>query len=87
DGKKCVIGKARVIKRERIMTDAGEFDTFLVEPDLKHVGGIFRKSKNAKFHLWVTADTRRLVVKAKSRVTVGHFVAELVSTQRVPSSP
>lgn len=87
DGKKCVIGRARVIKRERIRVDAGAFDTFLVEPDLKHVGGIFKKGKNAKLHLWVTADTRRLVVKAKSRVTVGHFVAELVSTQGVSLSP
>jgi hypothetical protein len=83
DGKKCVIGRARVINRERIKVDAGEFDTFLVEPDLQHVGGIFKKGKDAKLHLWVTADERRLVVKAKSKVTVGHFVAELVSAQGV----
>jgi len=83
DGKKLVIGKARVIKRERVKVVAGKFDTFLIEPDLKHIGGIFRKSKNAKLRVWVTADDRRLVVKAKSRVIVGHFTAELVSMEGV----
>ena len=83
DGKKCVIGRARVIKREKVKVRAGEFDTFLVEPDLQHIGGIFERGKNAKLHLWVTADARRIVVKAKSKVAVGHFVAELVSTEGV----
>jgi hypothetical protein len=81
DGKKCVVGRARVIRRERIAVDAGEFDTYLVEPDLKHVGGVFKKGKDAKLHLWVTADDRRIVVKAKSQVVVGHFVAELLSAE------
>lgn len=82
-GKKLVIGKARVIKRERVKVVAGKFDTFLIEPDLKHIGGIFRKSKDAKLQVWVTADDRRLVVKAKSKVIVGHFTAELVSIEGV----
>ena len=81
DGKKCVVGRARVIRRESIEVDAGEFDTYLVEPDLKHVGGIFKRGKDAKLQLWVTADDRRIVVKAKSQVVVGHFIAELVSAE------
>ena len=83
DGKKCVIGKARVIKREKVKVRAGKFDTFLIEPDLRHIGGIFKKSKGAKLRLWVTADHRRIVVKAKSKVAVGHFTAELVSMERI----
>jgi len=83
DGKKCVIGTARVMRREKVTVEAGEFDTFLVEPDLQHVGGVFKKGKDAKLHLWVTADDRRIVVKAKSKVVVGHFVAELISTEGV----
>ena len=87
DGKNCVMGRARVIRREKVKIDAGEFDTFLVEPDLQHVGGIFKKSKDAKLQVWVTADDRRIVVKAKSSVAVGHFTAELVSAECVlPSS-
>ena len=83
DGKKCVMGRARVIKREDVSVAAGEFDAFLIEPDLRHIGGIFKKSKGAKLRVWVTADKRRIVVKAKSKVAVGHFTAELVSMEHV----
>ncbi len=79
DGKKCIIGKAFVIKKERIKLASGTYDTYLIEPELKHVGGVFEKSKNAKIQLWVTADKRRIPVKIKSKVVVGSFVGELVS--------
>ena len=79
DGKKCVIGKATVIKRETIRIASGTYDTYLIEPELKHIRGVFEKSKNAKIQLWVTADKRRLPVKIKSKVIVGTFVGELVS--------
>ena len=79
DGKKCVIGKARVIRRERIEVPIGIYDTYLVEPDLEHIGGVFRKSKDAKLQIWVTADNRRIPLRIKSKVIVGSFVAELIS--------
>ena len=79
DGKKCIIGKAFVIKKERIKLASGTYDTYLIEPELKHVGGVFEKSKNAKIQLWITADKRRIPVKIKSKVVVGSFVGELVS--------
>jgi len=80
DGKKCVIGKLQVIKREKIKVKSGTYDTWLIEPELKHVGGVFEKSKDAKLQLWVTADSRRMPVKIKSKVVVGSFVGELVSS-------
>lgn len=77
DGKKHVLGIAHVVRRERIRVPAGRFDTFLIEPDLRHVGGVFEKSPDAKLQLWVTADRRRLPVKLKSKVIVGSFTGEL----------
>ena len=82
DGKKCVQGRARVVKRETITIAGGTYDTFLVEPDLAHIGGVFEKSRDAKLEIWVTADSRRLPVKIRSKVVVGHFVAELVSAAK-----
>jgi len=79
DGKKFVIGEARVLKKEKIYAADEWHETFLVEPDLKHIGGVFKKSKNAKLRIWVTADKRHLPIKIKSKVAVGSFVAELVS--------
>jgi hypothetical protein len=79
DGKECIIGRLAVIKRETVHLKIGTYDTFLVEPELKHIGGVFEKSKNAKLQLWITADKRKIPVKIKSEVVVGSFVGELVS--------
>jgi hypothetical protein len=83
DGKKCVIGKATVAKREKITVANRTYDTYLVEPDLKHIGGVFEKSKKAKLEIWVTADTQRIPVKIRSKVIVGSFVAELISADGI----
>jgi hypothetical protein len=79
DGKECIIGRLSVIKRETIHVKSGTYDTYLIEPEIKHIGGVFEKSKNAKIQLWVTADKRKIPVKIKSKVVVGSFVGELVS--------
>jgi hypothetical protein len=52
-----------------------------VEPNLEHIGGVFKKSKDAKLKIWVTADSRRIPVKIKSKVAVGSFVGELMSVE------
>ncbi len=79
DGDKAVVGKARVIRRETITTPAGTFDTFLVEPEIKDIGGVFRKSPSATLQVWITADERRLPVRVKSKVVVGSFSMDLTA--------
>lgn len=79
DGKKCVMGRATVIRREKVEVSGRVHDTYLVEPDLEHIGGAFEQSRDAKLQIWVTADCRRIPVRIKSRVVVGSFVAELIS--------
>jgi hypothetical protein len=81
DGKKCVNGQARVVKKETIKVLCGWYETYLIEPDLKHVGGVFEKSKDAKIRIWVTADERRIPVKIASKVAIGSFVGELVAIE------
>ncbi len=81
DGKKCVIGRGTIVKRETITVPAGTYDTFLIEPDLKDVGGVFEKDKDANIHVWVTADSRHIPVKIKSKVAVGSFVGELTKVR------
>ncbi len=81
DGKKSIIGKTTIIKKETINVAGQTYLAFLFEPDIEHVGGVFEKSKNAKIKLWVTADTRKIPLKIKSKVVVGSFVGELVSAE------
>jgi hypothetical protein len=77
DGEKSVTGTAKVVRREHLSTKAGEFDTLLVEPDVRNIGGVFRKSPDATLQVWITDDARRIPVRVKSKVAVGHFSMEL----------
>jgi hypothetical protein len=83
DGNRCVVGRARIAKRETIKVAHTTYDTFLVEPDLRHIRGVFEKGKNAKFQIWIIADNRRIPVKIKSKVVVGSFVAELIASENL----
>lgn len=87
DGKKCLMGRAKVIKRETIAVRDKLYDTFLVEPDLEHLGGVFEKTKDAKLKIWVTADGTSVPVRIESELIVGSFVAELVSAETHPALP
>jgi hypothetical protein len=83
DGKRCVVGRARIVKRETIKVAHRTYDTFLAEPHLQRIRGVFEKSKDAKFQIWITADNRRIPVKVKSKVVVGSFVAELITAENL----
>lgn len=77
DGKRCILGKVKVIKEEKIKVQEKTYDTYLVEPELSHLRGVFEKSKNARLQIWVTKE-KRIPVRIKSKVIVGSFVAELI---------
>jgi len=78
DGKDNVIGRVNVIRKETIKIGKKKYETFLIEPELEHIKGVFEKSKNAKLQIWVSADNRQIPIRIKSKVVVGSFVGELV---------
>lgn len=79
DGKRNLPGIAKIIGNQTIETEAGQFETIIIDLDMKDVKGVFEKSRNAKIRIWVTDDHRHIMVKAKSKVVVGSFILELVS--------
>lgn len=79
DGKKCVMGVAKVIRREIIESFGVKYDTYLVEPDVKDLGGVFEKSQDAGIKIWVTADQKKIPIRFESKVAVGRFISQLVS--------
>lgn len=81
DGKKSVVGEAYVEGMEDIETPMGVITCFKVVLDIKHLSGVFKKSKNAELIVWFSADSRRIPVKVRSKVKVGHFSLELVDYQ------
>lgn len=82
DGNKNVIGRATILGRETMRLAGRSFETIQMQPELKHVGGVFEKDAKAKLQLWVSADDWQIPVKVQSKVIVGSFVAELVACER-----
>lgn len=78
DGKKIIKGYAIVTREETIKVGKfGKVKTFVVEPDLNGLGGIFSGSDDDKMEIWLTQGESKLPVKIKSKVKVGSFTAEL----------
>ena len=84
DGKRVISGTFREVRREKVRTPAGEFDTIVVEPDIKGIGGVFRRSKKATLRIWFTDDARRRPVRFYSEVAVGSFTMELIRLEHSP---
>ena len=87
DGVKCVIGSATVTGRERVTVPAGQFETLVVEPELRHIGGVFRKSEDAAIRVWITDDERHMPVMVASKVAVGRFFAVLTAFEGTACPP
>jgi len=85
DGKVSVMGEAYVEGAEDVETPMGVIPCFRVRLDVKHLSGVFRKSPDAELLVWFSADERRIPVKVRSKVAVGHFTMELVDYQ--PPAP
>ncbi len=78
DGKKWKMGRVTNRGRETLLIDDKEYDTFLLEPDIKDLSGVFKKSRDANLFIWMSADRRRIPVKVQSKVIVGSFTAEMI---------
>lgn len=77
DGKKSLVAEIDVLEKETIKVKAGSFDCLRVRPDVKDLGGIFSKSKDAHMDIWFSDDKHKLIVKMSSSVSVGRFKVEL----------
>ncbi|MFZ1984462.1 MAG: DUF3108 domain-containing protein [Desulfatitalea sp.] len=81
DGVKYIQGRGRIVQRQTLCIGDRTYDTFLIEPDMEHISGVFEKRKNAKIKVWVTADAKRIPVKVTSKAPVGTFVGELLTIE------
>jgi hypothetical protein len=75
DSKKQWRVEVEVLRKERITTRLGTFNTVVIKPRLKSEG-IF--DQKGEMLVWLTDDDRHLPVKMKSKVIVGSVSATLV---------
>ncbi|MDD2321142.1 MAG: DUF3108 domain-containing protein [Geobacteraceae bacterium] len=67
--------EVQVLRKEKIKTKLGTFDTIVIRP-LMHSEGIM--DKKGEMFIWLTDDSRLLPVKMKTKVKVGSVTATLV---------
>jgi hypothetical protein len=75
DNKKLWNVEVKVLRKEKIKTKLGSFDTIVIKPLMQSEGIMERKGD---MHIWLTDDERLLPVKMKTKVKVGSITATLV---------
>jgi hypothetical protein len=79
DGKKCVISRGRLINKERIKISDRFYDTYVIQPEMIGIEGLFDENQGARFTLWFKSDHTRVPVKINIEVFIGNIVCELSS--------
>ncbi len=75
DSKKVWEVEVKVLRREKIKTSLGRFDTLVIKPLMKSEG-IF--SRKGDIIIYLTDDSRRIPVMLKTEVLIGSVVATLI---------
>jgi hypothetical protein len=70
--------EVKVLRREKVKVQAGEFQCLVVEPILQ-TAGIFEQK--GTLTVWLTDDEVKMPVLMKSKVVIGSIVTELTSYQ------
>ncbi|HEX2799675.1 MAG TPA: DUF3108 domain-containing protein, partial [Thermoanaerobaculia bacterium] len=81
--------KASILEREKVETEAGTFDAFKVQPQLRE-NETAEDRNRGKLFLWFSDDERRLPVMAKTVMPIGSVTARLrkiVAGAKPPLSP
>ena len=55
------------------------FDTYVIQPEMLGIEGLFEENQDARFTLWLTSDPPRIPVKINIEVFIGNIVCELTS--------
>ena len=67
--------EVQVLRKEKIKTKLGEFNTVVIKPLMKSEGIFNRKGD---IYIWLTDDLKRIPVKVQTKVPVGSITATLV---------
>lgn len=78
DGKNLVF-EGKAIRKEKIETDAGTFDTIVIQPVVSFGGKLEPTGDN---FIWITDDDRKFIVRIESKIKIGSLVSEVVEIKR-----
>ena len=71
---KNIVMTAKVIRKEKLFTSVGAFETFVVKPSFD-IDGKFKPT--GENFLWLTADDKKIIVRLESKIKIGTIVGEV----------
>lgn len=74
DDEKNLIFRGKCIRKEKIQTDAGEFDAIVIKPDVELRGKYQTIGDN---YIWLSDDDRRYILRIESKIKIGTLVSEV----------
>jgi len=80
DGKSISRMPIRVVKKQKIKTKAGRFDTLMLQTDMKHFSRKLKKQSLLK--IWFSDDKEKIPVRFQLKIKWGSFKADLLSVER-----
>jgi hypothetical protein len=78
NGKEFFYTVVRVVDKVTRKFTAGRREAWVLEPDIKDLGGVFKRSPDGNIRFYFSADDQKLPLRMESEVAVGKFWAELV---------
>jgi hypothetical protein len=73
DNKQNVVYRGKVIKKEKLKIEAGEFNTLVIEPRIE-LEGKFKPS--GEIYIWLSDDEYKQILKIQAKVAIGSLIAE-----------
>jgi hypothetical protein len=85
DGRRVVLARAPILKREKVKTAAGEFECLKLELFPKTLEGPFKVKKHGRIFMWFTDDECRLPVKMSTEIFIGSVETTLDEVKYRPN--
>ncbi|NBD38420.1 MAG: DUF3108 domain-containing protein [Verrucomicrobia bacterium] len=81
NGKEFFFTVVHVVDRVKRRFASGKQEAFVLEPDIKDLGGVFKRSPGGYLRFFFSTDDRKLPLRMESKVAVGRFWAELTEIE------
>ncbi len=75
DDEKNVVFKAKVLEKEKITTEAGEFNAVKLKAEVTARGNL---AKATDFYMWISDDDRKFILRIEVKLPVGSLVSEVI---------
>lgn len=75
DDEKNLVFRGKAIRKERIATDAGEFNAIVIRPHIELKGKFNPVGDN---YIWLSDDDRKYILRIESKIKIGTLVSEVV---------